>query len=236
LFDERVATDKIGIFFEFANPAQIGFERRNIIAEFMPESAGLRVIQGNAADESTLAVADVESRRGLITFTPNDSINLYLARRAGELFHIRDSFVGVTRNGNVTPAQVEERGKHVLFGDPISMQQWYHRLTHRPSVAVEVWRVAPDAKSQTIAGAAEDRENGSFLLLAVERDRVIRPMSRDTRVSAGDRLYVARPPGSGDGARAKLQSRGWIFEETLPDGGERVDRRMPSHAPGPDAS
>lgn len=182
------------------------------------EMEGLRVVLGNAAEERTLLRADVESRRGVIALTPNEGINLLLARRAGEMFHVGESLIALNRDGNVPREQVEERGKRVLFGHPIEMQQWYHRLSHQ-TFRVEAWRLEGESSGEPgRARASRDaRGRSSILPLAVERSDRMRPVADDTRFQPGDRLYLVRTGDVDDAAVAELEGEGWVFEREAPE-------------------
>jgi NhaP-type Na+/H+ or K+/H+ antiporter len=194
------------------------------------EAAGLRAVLGNASEERALLQADIEARRGLITLTPNESINLFLARRANELFHVHESIIGISQNGNVPPELVEERGKRLLFGRPVAMQQWQHRLLHN-APRIERWRfageernVAPDSLSH------DEREELVILPLAVERAGAIRPVTDRTRFVPADLLYLARPAESEAETKAHLESLDWHFAGAVTLQG--ADRRAaPSRRP-----
>ena len=196
----------------------------------LAENAGLHAVLGNASEERTLGQADIESRRGLIALTPNESINLFLARRAGEVFHVGESLIGISRDGNVPVEHVEERGKHVLFGRPISMQQWYHRLLHRPP-RIEAWRLVTDSGGNAPRDLAHDQRAGANVLpLAYEHGGVTRPVSNGTRFAAGDLLYVARPVDLDPEAAAHLETLGWRLEEDVSALAPRTERRRGSTA------
>ena len=175
------------------------------------QAAGLRVVLGNASEERTLLQGDIESRRGLITLTPNESINLFLARRANELFHVHESIVGLSQNCNVSPELVEERGNRVLFGRPVAMQQWHHRVQHGMP-ALERWRfVGEDRSVGPEALRFDQREDLAILPLAVERAASIMPVTDQTRFLAADLLYLARPAEEADETSRQLEESGWRF-------------------------
>jgi len=199
------------------------------------EEEGLRVIFGNANEERTLMRAEVDARRGFVTATPNDGINLLLSRRATELFEIEESFVTLNRAGNITADQVGERGKRILFGQPIEIQQWYHRLQHQP-YRVELWRYEGEVGADL--RRSHDRRAGwdetVLLPLALVRDEVVRLVDEQTRIQPGDRVYFVRPGGADDDLVSELRAEGWQREEQLRElssDGDRPQRDRGGAAP-----
>lgn len=197
------------------------------------ERAGLKVVYGNANEERTLARADVEARRGIICITPNDGINLLLSRRVAEVFNVSESLVALNRGGSVLPEQLSERGKRLLFGRQLEMQQWYHRLLHQ-AYQVEVWRYQGPAEEGL--DMAEDRRAGhdsSVLPLIVLRDGTARPVDEQTRVQAGDHVYLVRPGTRGDAIADELQEAGWEFVESISELSSDGERRPGAGARDP---
>lgn len=179
------------------------------------EQEGLRVVFGNANAEPVLARADVEARRGTIFVTPNDGINLLLSRRANELFDISESYVALSRVGSTLPEQLSERAKRLLFGRPVEMQQWYHRLLHQ-SYRVELWRYEGPAGADL--GQSPDRRDTTdvvLLPLIIVHEGTVRPVDEQTRVVPGDEVYLVRPGPADDETTESLRSDGWRLERVL---------------------
>ncbi|HUF12680.1 MAG TPA: sodium:proton antiporter [Longimicrobiales bacterium] len=197
------------------------------------EREGLRAMTGNAGDERTLLRADIESRRGVIALTPNEGVNLLLAGRASDIFSEGESLVALNRDGNVAREQVEERGTRVLFGQPIELQQWLHRLSRQP-FRVELWRLAAEAGAEV--GRAGDRgvagEPGGFAIpLAVERNGAVRPVADDTRFQPDDLLYLVRVEGAEDATITQMEREGWTLEREVAEVQPGAERRS-GHAAG----
>ena len=179
------------------------------------QAEGLRVMLGNAGNEATLLRAGIESRRGVIALTTNEGINLLLARRATEMFQSGESLIALNKGGNVLSEQVEERGKRVLFGQPIEIQTWNHRLSHQ-TLRIEAWRLGTEEGAE--GGRARERralrDLPDAIPLVVERADVLRPVSDDTRFQTDDVLYLVRRE---DGSVPELEEDGWILERELND-------------------
>ncbi len=165
------------------------------------EEEGQSVVYGDATQERTLLQADVESRRGLLAVTPNDGLNLFLARRVVELTGTPASWVAVdSRTRSITADQVRGEGLGVLFGREVDVEEWIHRLMHG-SACVERWRLDEEEGAE----AFESLD----LPIAVERNGTAFPVDGRTTVKKGDVVCLALS-GDGEETRSRLRAAGWV--------------------------
>ena len=170
------------------------------------EEAGLRVILGDANDESILLRVDAEGRRSFSAVTTNESANLLLARGAKEDHRVPATFAALEQaTVAVTPDRARKLRVEMLFGEPIRMEEWIHALRHGEA-EVRRWRleVAEGAASN---GSGDAGAGGSGALpLVLVRDSGAIPVGDRTRFRPGDvvAFAVARgadepagPPGHG---------------------------------------
>lgn len=170
------------------------------------EEEGFRVVYGNANEERTLLQADVEARRGFVAITPNEGVNLLLARKAKEEYRVPSAYVGlVHRRLGVQAENVREVGALVLFGDAVDISQWAH-LFLQDAVAVEAWRY------EGAAGASPPEMFGDvpLLPLVLVRGETPGPMHDQVRVRPGDRVHFAYGRDVADGVRDRLHAGDWV--------------------------
>ncbi len=171
--------------------------------------AGLEVICGNALEPDILERADVGGRRGLLAVTPSESVNLLLARRARRLTRLPHSYVALDAATGVEEDYVAELGSRVLFGRPIELESWVHRLRHGEALveARHYTGSSTQPGSEPAPVAAGVRE---ALPLILKRKRRIVPVDEATRCTPGDIVIFA----ASDDARPDLEAAGWL---PLPD-------------------
>jgi Trk K+ transport system NAD-binding subunit len=169
------------------------------------EGEGQSVVYGDATQERTLLQADVESRRGLLAVTPNDGLNLFLARRVLELTGTPASWVAVdSRTRSISADQVSHEGPGVLFGREVDIEEWIHRLLHG-AACVERWRLQ-EGKGAELFESLE-------LPIAVERNGSAFPVDGRTTVKKGDVVCLALS-GDDEETRYRLRAAGWVPVET----------------------
>ena len=165
------------------------------------QAEGHRVVFGDASQDRTLLQADVESRQGVIALTPNDGLNLLLARRVVEKARLPGSWVALDgRKTSVTKKQAGDAGSRILFGEEIDFEEWTHRFLRR-TACVERWRV----------GDVDDPAmpfSGSAFAITNERNGKVIPVDERTVLKAGDVVSVALLIRD-DATRALMRDVGW---------------------------
>lgn len=175
------------------------------------EEEGLKVIFGNANNESRLLRADIEGRHGFLAATTNEGVNLLLARKAREHFQMPQISVVLYRGkAGVKKEQVHENGAYVLFGSPIDIDQWNQRL-QQDAATVETWTYVGDEEITLPFVDAEGRERveTAVLPLTIARNGSIRPVSDDTRIRAGDLVTLGLLRSQADATSKRLRAAGW---------------------------
>ncbi|HEX7090009.1 MAG TPA: cation:proton antiporter [Longimicrobiales bacterium] len=173
------------------------------------EEEGLPVILGSANEEGPLIRADIEGRRGFVTVTTNEGLNLLLARHAKELFRVRRTYVTVHRaKAGIQPSHVHEAGASVLFGGPIDVQQWIHRVRQQ-AVTTQHWRYAGEADG----GAPQKGRDGvalaGLLPLVIVRRGTAMPAGDDIRIQPGDVVTLLVQREAAAAVRDRLVADGW---------------------------
>ena len=173
------------------------------------EAEGLSVILGSASEEGPLVRADVEGRRGFVTATTNEGLNLLLARRAKELYHVPRTYVAVQRGrAGIQPSHVHEAGARVLFGGPIDVQQWLHRVRQQ-TVTTQHWRYVGGTDEDALKEGRDAIAGPGLLPLVLVRRGTAVPMSDDARVQPGDVVAVLVQREEAAAARDRLAASGW---------------------------
>ncbi|MGH7539736.1 MAG: NAD-binding protein, partial [Gemmatimonadota bacterium] len=173
------------------------------------EGEGFRVVFGNATEERTLRLADVESRRSLVALTPNEGVNLLLANRIFEFCGIGRRSVALDRRSmGVTHHQVHETGTRVLFGRPVDFERWRHALAQGNAVLVGARYGGPGRGLLEIPEGVGSPGAATLPLVHVRGNRAD-PVDDRTRVRTGERVIFAWTQREDAQARSWLAANGW---------------------------
>lgn len=159
------------------------------------EAEGLRVVYGNANDESVMVRADVEGRRGFLAVTSSEGANLLLARRAKDDFRVPTIYTALHRRKvAITTERAAEAGARVLFGRPIDLEEWIYAL-RQGQVELQRWRFEGEEAELGARLAGESRRDATprILPLVVARGGGAAPVDETTRVRRGDVVAFALP-------------------------------------------
>lgn len=161
------------------------------------EEAGLRVILGDGNDENILLRIDAAGRRSFSAVTTNESANLLLARGAKEDYRVPATFAALQQ---ATVAVTADRAKklrvEILFGQPLSMEEWIHALRHGKA-EVRRWRLqAVEGTSSEGSADGAGSLNGALPLVLI-RDSGAIPVGDGTRFRPGDVVAFAMVAGAG---------------------------------------
>lgn len=181
------------------------------------EEAGHRAVVGNAHDEDVLRRLDVEGRRGFVAVTPNEGVNLLLARGVRSRSGTPRVLVALRRGApGVRERQVGEAGAEILFGGPAELNVWSDRL-ERGSTVRERWRYGGDEPPGRLpweAPGSGDAPPPDLLPLAIHRDGGAAPVGTDTELRPGDEVSFAWPADEDDRMRQRLREAGWTPAST----------------------
>jgi NhaP-type Na+/H+ or K+/H+ antiporter len=151
---------------------------------------GLRVIYGNALRGSTLARAEIDTRRGALALSPNTEVNLLFMRRVHEEARLKSVYVAAGRSRfGTSHSMIEKAGAQLLFGTPEQLDMWVVRLRRRIAHPVR-WTVV-DAKP--LGGEHlpfEGAPEGALLPLTVTRGSNTRPVGARLELAQGDTVEL----------------------------------------------
>lgn len=176
----------------------------NTLACEAAEREGFQVVYGDATAERTIRQAGIGYRRGVVLVTPNQAINLLLARRMNDEQRDLEVLAALDRRRALAPSTEVNLG--VLFGGPVELDDWRHQIK-QGLVDLEAW-VCPGSGEKRVS----DLLSGApvrVLPLVVDHGSVIVPASDRTRLRSGDVVYFAWTYRDGDRAGGWLRNRGW---------------------------
>lgn len=164
------------------------------------EEAGLRVILGDAHDESTLLRIDAEGRRSFSAVTTNESANLLLARGAKEEYRVPATFAALEHAAvAATPDRAKKLRVSILFGGPAGLEEWIHALRHGEA-EVRRWSLGQAEGAASNGSADPSTDRNEALPLVLLRESGAMPVGDGVRFRAGDVVAFAmhraeaRPP------------------------------------------
>ncbi len=185
------------------------------------EEEGLTVVQGDVRSEETLERAEIHRRAGMVSLTPNPSLNLEVVETAEADLGIQHTAVALSRlYGGLEEAQVHETGAGILFGRPIDVEFWSHEF-RTGTVDVSRWRfggVTEDRAPGPGGGDWRERSDRGFLPMALVRDGEVEPVTDRREFHDGDEVYFVWPYAVGTAAGEWLEDRGWRPAHESEDG------------------
>jgi len=150
------------------------------------QSAGLKLIFGNALDARTLAKARIDTRSHAIALTGSESVNMLFAQRIAEVAQEPPrTFVAIDADSTgVSPDMVRGAGARVLFGRGVELDTWLVRFRHHRVHFVRVVYAGGDAAA--LAGLPD-----GVLPLFLERAGAPHLIDDRTELRAGDVVELA---------------------------------------------
>jgi NhaP-type Na+/H+ or K+/H+ antiporter len=172
------------------------------------EKEGLKVVYGNALDESVLLRSQMDTRRAALGVSSNEALNLLFARAAREDAHVPAVYATGERSGpEISLAHFEEAGARLLFGNETDVELWSARV-RRGLTAIETWRRGDEAEE---TGPELPNEMLPVLLplFTVDRKNRLEIIDTKTRWSRGATVMWLVQAEKGEGARTWLGEQGW---------------------------
>ena len=149
--------------------------------------------------------AQIEDRAACIAVTPNEEVNLILARQAHREFDIDHVYVAIRRDqSTVTPSIVRAAEAGVLFGRARDLELWIVRF-RREHVVTEEWEVPEGPVTEETLDFPVSR----ILPLAVRRSGRLFPVDDRYRPQKVDVMTLALHVDAREEARDWLVGRGW---------------------------
>ena len=177
------------------------------------ETAGLRVVFGNALEERVMQRARLDELSGCIGITPNEEVNLLFVTKAKEEFKITNLLVGLhLKDGHVRPEMIHEVGGSVLFGSPQEMDLWSVRLT-RGLAVTERWRFMKKAEeSEADRPWLVESLERSFIALVIDREGQVMPIREESSLKQKDLVTFLIFEDAKSEAKKWFAAHGWSYE------------------------
>ena len=178
------------------------------------EEAGFAVVFGNAIEERIMQRARFELVETVIAMTGNRSLNGLFAQRAKDIFGVPKALVAATPSGGGLVSELMEREKaDVVFDGYHDVQRWDVR-SRRGDVEIVRRRfrerpASEETDNARIEGSQPGPLGERFVILALERDRSVFPMSMSQTPLRGDEAIVAIHTPEREEAFRALEGLGW---------------------------
>lgn len=176
------------------------------------EDEGFAVVFGDGLQERTLRRIPIEYVGTAIGATFNDNLNSQFVRLARHTFGVKRGYVSVdTLDGERSPEHVTRHGADVLFKGAHDQERWDVRARQREVDVIKAVRMEdrpvnePSEPSAPLSSVDRDL----FVVLTMERNGRVLPMSLSLTPKSGDRAAVAVYRRERDKALALLESTGW---------------------------
>ncbi len=163
------------------------------------KAEGLRCVNGNALQESTLRDAEIDIRQGILAAARVDAVNLLFVERARRITDVEPLLVSLTPNRAQANLEIlEELDGRVLFGQPVHHALWVDRISDG-GAELERWQAGVNSY-----GIQTKTPDELVLFVVMKRRRVIEPISEVTKIRQGAVVYVLLDPARRPEARQFL--------------------------------
>ena len=160
------------------------------------EEAGFNVVFGSGLSERVLRQVDPSSRRGVLGVTPSEATNLLFVRDVRRHHQVTATWAALGEGAKLRPHQMHEVGARLLFGGVRDLDLWSLHL-ERGEAAPEAWLVGDQVEPPTN-------------VLPLLRDSgQLAPFDDETRLEAGDTLWLVVEVAKRSEVEATLTELGW---------------------------
>lgn len=153
----------------------------------LAENEGLKVIYGNALEESVLLRSEIDIRKGAIGLSENDEVNMLFAKRAKEEGKVSETFICIKReDDSVTAEMVTEIGSKIPFGRARDLEKWSVWIRRNQVESITIKYISDDAiKAEDVFGKDTI---GVIIPLTSTRNTKIVPLSHLTELKKNDEI------------------------------------------------
>jgi len=180
----------------------------------MAEEEGHKVIYGNAFEERTLHRAEIDTRKGIISLTANEEVNLLFAQKAKEEGKVPHLLVNLESDDEgVTTEMVQEFGGTVLFARPRDLEVWSVRLKQGQAEVQNREFSGDEVDEPDLA----DRSMENLVLpLLFHRNEKIIPVDDRIKIKNGDQVSYLINLRRREEAEEWFERNGWRSDGISP--------------------
>ena len=154
------------------------------------QEEGLRVLNANGLEPSTLQRAHIDTRAGAIGLLSSTEVNMFFTQRTKEQGKLarRYAVVGTSRNSHALD-MMRRASDRVMFGQPADVDHWNVRL-RRNTAATERWKRSERDETERNAHALLNAPEDLILPLIVHDGTRVMPVDDQTELKRGDEVIV----------------------------------------------
>ena len=153
----------------------------------LAEKEELKVIYGNALEESVLLRAEIDIRKGAIGLSENEEVNMLFAKRAKEVGKVPETFISIKRDDeSVTAEMVAEVDGNIPFGRARDLEKWSVWIRHAQA---ETYKLICQSDDDVTAGDTFGKETeGVVIPLIFMRNTKVTPLGHLTELKKDDQI------------------------------------------------
>ncbi|MFK7985029.1 MAG: cation:proton antiporter [Sandaracinaceae bacterium] len=169
------------------------------------QEEGIRALHGNALEDRTTGLAELDTRLGAIAMTTNEEVNYLFGEKAKlEFRDVRYLIAIKSETRGITRAMVEDFGGNVMFDGSTDVSLWCKRL--ESNEATVRWYRATSKKG--LAGVLKAKAKTHVPLLHRRRRRT-EPFTKGVRLRKGSEIAVLLETARLDEIQGALRIAGW---------------------------
>ena len=153
----------------------------------LAEKEELKVIYGNALEESVLLRAEIDIRKGAIGLSENEEVNMLFTKRAKEVGKVPETFISIKRDDeSVTAEMVAEVDGNIPFGRARDLEKWSVWIRHAQA---ETYKLICQSDDDVTAGDTFGKETeGVVIPLIFMRNTKVTPLGHLTELKKDDQI------------------------------------------------
>jgi NhaP-type Na+/H+ or K+/H+ antiporter len=172
------------------------------------EADGLKVLFGNAMNETVQLRAQMDTRRAAIGLTHNEAVNLLFAKKVKEDSKVPRAYsAGDHHHSGVTPEHLKAADVRLLFGNETDTEMWAVRV-RRDLVRTESWSRV-DGSTGTEGSLPRELRSVVLPLFVEGKDRKLEPVDCETEFDEGKIVLWLLMDERIEEARSWLTEQGW---------------------------
>lgn len=176
----------------------------------LAENEGIKTINKNVLEESTLLRAEIDTRRGIIGLTGNEEVNYIFAQKAKALGKITNVLISIKQDKEgITDDMLTKIGATISFAIPRDLEQWNIWIKHnKTTLLYYIPKNASDLQNKEYF--SEDTKN-LILPLIYEKSGIIRPFDNKIELTAECTVLFVINNNRAEEAKTWFDKNNWIL-------------------------
>jgi len=176
----------------------------------LAETEGIKIINNNGLEDTTLLRAEIDTRKGIICLTDNDEVNYLVSQKAKELGKIQKIMINIKQEkGGITEEMIKELDATIPFAFPRDLEQWNTWIKHEKTDTLK-FKYNRDVELEGDEKYFNDDTKRLVLPLACLKRNTVHPVDNKSNFSKGCTVIFLINNSRIDEAKEWFIKNNWI--------------------------